>query len=309
MKQLDESYVKIMEEIHANYSFIFPQELIAVREAIKPVFRKGVPENFDEKQKNIIEAICRRYGLVYEIKRLSPRGPTKSKNFIYVAKTSEEIEEAFRAEKAGQSEEFAQILGYPDCCIEFFEKTLSSFTERGERIKKVYENSRNFFFENNCIFNFDSRITYSLSEAERRVFEEVGALGCFLIFHIPCSFDCKKSKKIGKTVLKELKKEEPSFAEKVEEILKKPVLFLDDFNWAVLNGETVDLEKSVVKYESIAEPRSLLQIRELENGNKIQITKNAVKIFKNNREIGNLRKECCLSYILLPFDTQKNNKT
>jgi len=125
-----------------------------------------------------------------------------------------------------------------------------------------------------------------------------------LIFHTPCSFNCSGSRKIGQTILRELKKEEPAYASTVEEILKKPVLFFDDFNWVVLNGKTINAKKGIVEYDSIAGPKSLYPTKEFEKGNKIEVGESEITLFKDEKEIKKIKNKNKLGCVLLPFDLE-----
>jgi len=112
-----------------------------------------------------------------------------------------------------------------------------------------------FFYANN-IFKLETRLG---SEKSRKIISEnpnflVNVPPFYLISHIPCSFNCKKTIMIGKEILKVLERETPNFAKKLLNTMKKTFLFFDDFNWIIFDGEVNNNE---LKYNRVLPNNSL----------------------------------------------------
>lgn len=258
-----------------------PQEFWSVVEGLKPVARKGFEENIKETEAfSEFKEISERENLQIQIREMESKGPKASEKFIYLSNSAEKIDRAYNTEVNGNVEDFGKVLGYPDCCIEKFEE-MQNEKKEVNRIKYIYENSEEFFFENNNLFSFPTRINYEINEEQREVFYKIDLLNYFLIFHIPCSYDCKKSRNFGKKVLKILKEREGEFGKRVEKILRRPILFFDDFNWIVFKGKAKNGQEVV--YESLSEPKSLYPVEDFKKGNRLRFSGNEIKILKNEK--------------------------
>lgn len=101
-----------------------------------------------------------------------------------------------------------QLLGYPDCCTEFFSKNIRLAAKK----------------------NMDF-IPYALSDIQQHDFYNNRALRYFdisLISHFPCSLDCKASQAVAKERLAFLRKEHPQIAALFEKYLKSMVIYTEE---------------------------------------------------------------------------------
>jgi len=120
-----------------------------------------------------------------------------------------------------------RLLGYPDCCIEAFEKAGPGATVT-DLIRGAYRRSRDFSWRLNCL-------------------DPLSPLN--LIPHIPCSFDCKASSRMADSVLSALDGVFPFLDGTARELLGRPVLFLDADRMIAFEGE-VDPGGRVLTYRS-----------------------------------------------------------
>jgi hypothetical protein len=181
-----------LKEIFGSYSKA--AEILQVMHGIKAVVRQGFYENEISKVKDF----CIRNGLALEIapykvvltdpyKRYSNKGfkariddPRKGMFFAYISKDGNKAATAKVLEMKNDHKRLGLLLGYPECCIDFF-------------IQNEPERSR--------LDNDYSICTLKNSKARRfpfftNVFKR--SKDAVLISHFPCSFDCEKSIEIAK---------------------------------------------------------------------------------------------------------------
>lgn len=128
------------------------------------------------------------------------------------------------------------ILGYPKCCINFFNKYASQASKK----------------------NMDF-ILYALSDTQQHQYFTNRALryfGISLISHFPCSLECQSSMEIGKRNLEFLYKDYPQIAEYFITHLKSLVIYTESqgvhfSNNYIINGNAIEFEdlKSTVENE------------------------------------------------------------
>lgn len=268
---------------------IDPQSYLLLKEGIKPVIRLGI-------NKSVLEAVKRsasNLGLHLLIKEFKELYGEKLKEPIinaYYSLNKKSCEEAFLAEKDGNRNKLGEILGYPECCVNMFvenlgkEKTLMSL----ENVK-----SKPSFYCNN-IFVFDSKLGRNDIEIflnNREIFNNDDVRNLFLIRHVPCSYDCKESIRIGKVTLKLLKNNFPDLAKKIITALKNPVLYWNYFKWIIVNGR---IKRDLLEYKEVLDYKSLVEdeIKNMvERGNNMKIMNGKIVILKNNEKIGELPRE------------------
>lgn len=98
---------------------------------------------------------------------------------------------------------FAEVLGYPDCCIDHFLRTADDISSVkhpffGELMNRPKDYRLNYFHKGNS----DN----------------------YLSFHIPCSFTCRRSVRYNGSILDAIGEEMPGFAEKIKTALKMPLI-------------------------------------------------------------------------------------
>lgn len=119
--------------------------------------------------------------------------------FIYLSKSRDIAEKARLMEERNNNRELGLILGYPECCCEFFEKYFSENSH--DLTLKALENSGGYEFE------FYGNIA-------ARHFDVA------LLSHFPHSFECKPSIEIAKNHFKTIQKHSGQAASIFSGILK-----------------------------------------------------------------------------------------
>ncbi len=198
-------------------------ELVYTCEGIKPCCRMII----NYKRKGYLQDFCRNNGLHIEFAdyKIIPSESTNQKGFsnmcrrgpldkeegntyVYISKDADTAKKAKLFQKRGNDLEFGRLLGYPECCVQFF-----------ERFKKKAE-GRNMDFT-----------LFGLDRLESFPFYNNYALRCFdvsLIHHFPCSPDCAKSRHLAKNNMAFLKAKFPNIADFFERNLKSCVLYTLD---------------------------------------------------------------------------------
>ena len=127
--------------------------------------------------------------------------------FVYLSKSRETSENAKLMEEKNNHKELGLLLGYPQCCCEFFEK---KFSEKNTDLTlKVLENSGGYefpFYNNIAARHFDVS----------------------LLSHFPHSFECGESIKIAKGNLKIIQKYSKQLAAMFSGILQGIVVYTMD---------------------------------------------------------------------------------
>jgi len=173
---------------------------------------------------------------------------------------------ACRSYAHGESASWGAALDYPECCVESFTRW-----ERQPRhkdlIHHIWANSRpgapiSFLMNNVC--NFHSRLR---DVASRAAFPSFQARNqgfdweSFLPWH-PCSYSCRRSLGRSRRVYEVLKLYMPHMAAFRRKALSKPMIFWDQFQFAVLDGSCLKVPGGlVVSYRGVCQPRSLISGR------------------------------------------------
>lgn len=283
-----------------NYGGIQIQELLAVKHGIKPLLRTVIqPENI-----KIVKMICKEKGLFSVIKSFSQfYGVNLDSpiNIIYVSKSKDLLRKAYLSEKSEDRKLLGELLGYPSCCVDFFLDLLKS----GKflyPVKTYLKTEGKPSFLTNNIFKMESRLDSKELEIFQNNLDFANRIShLFLISHIPCSYTCKESIKMGREMLKLLKREKPDLSKEIMFTLKKPLLYFDDFSWILFDGK---VNSNTISYSSISSPLSLMQeslVNKFREGNKARVGKEFVEIFKGDKAIHRIRKEHQHHGIILDF--------
>ena len=127
--------------------------------------------------------------------------------FVYLSKSKETAEKAKLMEGKNNHLELGLLLGYPNCCCEFFE---NHFNEKNTDLTlRVLENSNGFefpFYTNIAARHFDVA----------------------LLSHFPHSFECKPSIEIAKNNLRIINKHSKQLAVMFSGILQGIVIYTID---------------------------------------------------------------------------------
>ena len=142
--------------------------------------------------------------------------------FVYLSKNRETAEKAKIAEENNNHKEFGLLLGYPECCCEFFEK---NFNEKNTDLTlKALENSEGYefpFYINIAARHFDVA----------------------LLSHFPHSFECKPSIEIAKNNLKTIQKYSKQLATMFSGVLQGVVIYtMEDGIFLLRKYEKIDNE-------------------------------------------------------------------
>lgn len=109
---------------------------------------------------------------------------------------------------------YGKVLGYPDCCVRFF-STYNDWL----KCSYLYESYRNTRTKPSFLCNpflKDTAFTY--------------------IYHMPCSYDCKKTIELAGKLRKEIKKREPLYVKLADQYLKMPFLVFYERKFYMFDG-------------------------------------------------------------------------
>jgi len=288
------------KKTYSDYGGIQVQELLAVKHGIKPLLRTVIqPENVKS-----VKMICKEKGLSSMIKsfnQLYGADLVSPINIIYISKSKDLLRKAYLSEKSEDRRLIGELLGYPPCCVEFFSEALKN-GKFPYPVKTYLKTEGKPSFLVNNIFKMESRLGSKELEIFQKDIDFANRIHhLFLISHIPCSYTCKKSIKIGRKILALLKREEPELAKEIVFTLKKPLLFFDDLNWVIFDGK---VNGNSINYTSVLPPLSLMQeslVNKFRAGDKIKVGKEIVEIFKNNERIHIIKKKHEHEGILFDF--------
>ena len=198
-------------------------EILYILEGVKPVARIMVKEEVKDRvfgffREKELSYVLSDFKVVKEDKDKGysdkgikvPIGSSeKGYFFVYVSKDREKAERARKLEKDEKHKELGILLGYPECCSEFFEKHYEEQSKKhNDYTLAALRNSDGFqfpFYTNIASRHFD------LS----------------LLNHFPCRFDCEKSIELGEKYLEIIKKEDKETGEIVEGMLKGGIIYTE----------------------------------------------------------------------------------
>ena len=124
--------------------------------------------------------------------------------FVYLSKNYETAKKSKLAEEKNSHKELGLLLGYPECCCDFFEKNFNE--EATDLTLKILENSNNYefpFYSNIAARHFDIS----------------------LLSHFPHSFECTHSIEIAKNNLKIIQKYAKELAIMFSSLLQGVVIY------------------------------------------------------------------------------------
>lgn len=149
--------------------------------------------------------------------------------FVYICRYERDMNRLIKLDNTGDlsvSRDVGEILGYPDCCINFYMKHSSEKEPHPDFTLLSLKNTKekNSYLLNNLYWDNENQTlnnTYN-----------------YLISHFPCSFECEKSKYIAKKVLESIKKYDLNIAEDIEKNLKKTVEYKNKTELRFLEKES-----------------------------------------------------------------------
>jgi hypothetical protein len=282
------------------------QEILAVKEGLKPVARTMVKkEQFEQ-----VNSTYNIKNIVSSFNKLGISVFIKNKNaddiVINISKSKELAKCAFELEQKNDFRKIGKLLGFPDCCIDFFvENHKYLFEKKIPFPNQTFINTRGkpIFYTNN-ILNFESRLD---TEGEGKLsknfhfFSKLLSEYLYLVSHVPCSYNCRKTVKLGRGVLKILKKNNPAYANKIVTTIKKPLIFFDDFNWLFFEGRARNKQ---LEYTGVLPNRSLVSgqmFEKIKEGNKIEVFDDKMCVLRNGEIIHEINKENKYRGIIIDF--------
>ena len=176
-------------------------EVLYVIEGVKPVARLRVPKDKLIHLKNFLLE-----NGVYNISSFTKGDP----NYLYISQDEDKVYKAHMLEEIKDNRKLGRLLGYPECCINFF-CTHSHLMNKITMDLSLYSLSNTHrnppypFYTNNI----------------------VGHFGYGLISHFPCKYTCTESIKLGKKYFDVINDYSPDLAHRIKQILVSPILYTE----------------------------------------------------------------------------------
>lgn len=164
---------------------------------------------------------------------------------------------------------FGYDLGYPKCCIDFFQKYNNwyKYSYLYEALKNALKNKYNYLCN-----PFTKDITYSY------------------IYHMPCSYNCRATIELNKKVRDAIYEEEPEFVRKIDWHLKLPLLVFYERKYYAFEGE---IENNKLCYKNVYFIGQMLEENLYENdlrkGDCVFLEDKDVLILKRNKLIKRIK--------------------
>lgn len=186
--------------------------------------------------------------------------------------------------------ESGKLLGYPSCCIDFFEKIPS----REKKSLHIIESLKNTTNQPSPYLNTITSI-YPL------------------IIHCPCSLNCEKSISQAKKVLFALEKGAPNLFTKIKKFYSMPVLYFDNKRYVVFDGSA---KNGIVKYtrvyssidfafrEKVEDFQYLFYldiVKHFENCDTVKVDKKTINLYRKGEKNCSFNKSSQFSGILFEF--------
>ncbi|MBW3003109.1 DUF483 domain-containing protein [Candidatus Woesearchaeota archaeon] len=204
-------------------------EMLAVYNDVKPVARLGfyddeIPRALEFCEKNGLTMLLSDFKVLLtdKYRGYSDKGvavtlddPNDGMLFAYISKDPEKAKQAKLFEKEGDQYNLGLALGYPLCCVEFFVK---NWEERSKLDNDYTEPCVN----NSVGASFPFHNNFFMREQDTT-----------LLFHFPCTLNCKESQKLAKLHLELLRKADSKLAYLYEHRLR---------NWFEVGERSVEFD-------------------------------------------------------------------
>lgn len=203
--------------------------------------------------------------------------PLKGMLLVYVSKNHSLAQEARIAETHFDHQRFGTLLGYPQCCVQFF-------IEHLEDAEKLHHDHTLISASRSVIFN--PLLNISLQFFDWRI-----------ISHYPCHFNCPASVEQAERMLKAIERHDEELAEKIRLHLRTLVLYDDETGVHVFEG--VGKRGNEYRYKSVLLTSPNLTHDLLGRGNMIKkVSHNHVEIHAGKEMIGEIKGP---TFVLLDF--------
>ncbi len=295
-----------MDLKYASENGLNPQEVLLLMNDMKSVIRSGIPSK--KCYKNLVFS-CNKYGLHF-LKGKFKEG--SEEQVFYISKSKSLARDAYEAERGGNKKELGRLLGYPECCIDFFVNDIRMRSQNDPRMRTHFHMERDNIprivsiflntkdkpcFYNNNIFNSASRP--NIDERLLKNKERLKRHNHFLIPHVPCSYTCKKSIKIGETVLELLEKKMPKFADEIVSSLKRIFIVFGEFEFVAIRGK---VNKNEITYgDPIIINLNQRDEKALKQGNRMVRDNDKICIFKNETLLHTIKRRSEYHGVVMDF--------
>ena len=163
---------------------------------------------------------------------------------------------------------FGKVLGYPDCCIEFFNKSHKpEIPIYYNRLKNTRDTPS--IYCNNVLNHF----SYSF------------------IHHTCCSLSCEKTIEWAKEIEAAIAEKEPEYVNKIRNALKLPLLVWGERNSYVFNGHVKGNKIYYTDFKYSGDSRDDDKSEYFKLGNVIEVTESKINVFLNNKLVHEIDKE------------------
>lgn len=253
------------------------QELIALYFDLRPIVRIGA----DRGRFKLWKQISLDLGLKLLATDLC-YGPNSNDPLFLLSKSKVKNKKFYNLEKTDPgSPLLGKYLGYPTCCQEKFKINIKQGKNNNGPTLTLQNTKGKMNFLLNYLYNLDSRqFNYTkYNEISKSYF-----LGnVYLIPQIPCTFNCENSIKFAEKLLNLIKSYAPIYYKRMLFILKKPILFFDDFTFFPLNGRTGNNSVSYNSFFIVHNRLPIKIVKLLKNGNLICKDSDVVRMYYGNR--------------------------
>jgi hypothetical protein len=176
-------------------------------------------------------------------------------------------------------------FGYPECCVRSFHR----YNNWGHycTLTEALRRSRALYWETNCLPRNTQWMT---------------------IFHLPCSFDCVRTRDQSREVLSAVREFDVEYADLIERFMRLPYLMINEkLAYALIGGTMIgptravfDRAVDVYANTSFRERRDDLRSRALSASNEVVVTDDAVVASRDGRIVDVLELRCDRGIIEVP---------
>lgn len=219
-----------MKELNlADFSGMRAKDVVGLWYGYKKIISVGLSGEASKR----LEKVFARYGLRFEVTGEDFDYRRRSGTYL-VAKEAGFIKQAAAAYAAQRYDLIGALLGYPKCCVKRHCAIITGKGPMNDFVRRSAAASKRFLWQLNNVLDFDGR----LNGARAAGLDLAGLPHASLISHNPCAYDCAPSLKIAELNRALLRRESGlADAEGGQAELALPVLYADDFNFAVLRGK------------------------------------------------------------------------
>ncbi len=193
--------------------------------------------------------------------------------YIYIAQSRKVSRLAKICEKGQHETEFGRILGYPKCCIDFYNRNIQ------DCVKKNLD----LLFQ--VLAETDSPLPYPfLNNFVARFFD------ASLLSHFPCNFNCRKSLKQAKERLELVKSISPALAEHITRELKSLIIHTGSRGIYKINSFSLENGEIILKNKGLVSLNRTYIGTLIEKSNRIRIVgKKRLILMQDNKILKELR--------------------